>query len=410
MNHSSHSPDTIRPPATPVRVGIIGCGARMRAVAGNLLKTDAASAGLITVTALADPSPPMMERMRRELRLDAELYPDSDTLLQKAGVDWVMIGSWNNVHADQAVAALQAGKRVFCEKPLATTLTDCLRMRHALRDAEAGDPVKGRRFFFGLVLRYTSLYRRVRELLDAGTIGRLISFEFNETLGFNHGGYIHGNWRRHRDRAGTHLLEKCCHDFDIVNWLTGSLPVRAASFGGRDFFRPGNRHFAERLGSDKDGKPAYRTWENAVPEDPFSEGASIVDNQVVILEYASGARATFHTNCNAALTERRLYLLGAEGSLRADACTGLIEYKKIGFDTKPVIIDLNRETGLGHYGGDDHMARQLALAMTEGAPPLATLDDGLRAAVSCFGVDEAQDTGRVFDYTPLWADAGIRTA
>jgi hypothetical protein len=55
------------------------------------------------------------------------------------------------------------------------------------------------------------------------------------------------------------------------------------------------------------------------------------------------------------------------------------------------------------------MAQQLALTMTEGAPPLATLDDGLRAAVSCFGVDDAQDTGGVFDYAPLWTQAGIRT-
>jgi predicted dehydrogenase len=382
----------------------------MRAVAANLLETDAATAGHITITALADPLPPMMEKMRSGLGLaDATTYPDHTTLLDKADVDWVMIGSWNNAHANQAIAALQAGKRVFCEKPLATTLSDCLRIKDALRDAEAPDSVKGRRFFFGLVLRYTNHYQRIRALLDAGTIGPLISFEFNETLGFNHGGYIHGNWRRHRDHAGTHLLEKCCHDLDIANWLTNSLPIRAASFGGRDFFHPANRPLATRLGCDKNGNPAYRTWENTTPEDPFSEGATILDNQVVILEYASGVRATFHTNCNAAQTERRLYLLGAEGSLRADANTGHIEYRKIGFDTKPVTIEHNPETTLGHHGGDHHMARQLALAMTEGAPPLATLDDGLRAAASCFGVDEAQDTGHVFDYTPLWKQAGIPT-
>ncbi len=50
--------------------------------------------------------------------------------------------------------------------------------------------------------------------------------EFNETLDFNHGGYIMGDWRRLQRYSGTHLLEKCCHDIDLVNWITGSLAGR----------------------------------------------------------------------------------------------------------------------------------------------------------------------------------------
>ena len=45
--------------------------------------------------------------------------------------------------------------------------------------------------------------------------------------------------------------------------------------------------------------------------------------------------------------------------------------------------------------------------MLEDAPPLATLEDGVRSAVSCFGVDEAHDTGRVIDLRPMWQQAGI---
>jgi len=378
----------------------------LRTIVGNLLKTPPGREGRIEVVALADPSAEAMEAMRAESAPGAAAYSGLDAMLAGGGVDWVMVGSWNNAHAGQAVAALKAGRRVFCEKPLATSLADCLRMRDALREAEAADATPGRRFFFGLVLRYTDIYRRVKALLEAGAVGRLVSFEFNETLSFNHGGYIHGNWRRHRENAGTHLLEKCCHDFDVVNWLTDSLPVRAASFGGRDVFRPENRALAERLGTDEAGRPAYGTWPDPARVDPFSEGASIVDNQVAVLEYASGVRATFHTNCNAAIPERRLYLLGTEGTLRADALTGRIEVQRIGFDTKREVIEPAGGDD-GHYGGDLHMATHLARSMTEGCAPLATLDDGLRAAVSCFGVDQALDAGRVVAFDGLWEEAGI---
>ena len=64
----------------------------------------------------------------------------------------------------------------------------------------------------------------------------MISMEFNETLGFNHGGFIMGDWRRLTENSGTHLLEKCCHDIDLVNWMLESIPVKVASFGGVNFF------------------------------------------------------------------------------------------------------------------------------------------------------------------------------
>ncbi len=381
-----------------IRIGLIGCGGRIRGVAKHLL--DSPHGRHLAVTAMFDPHDGAIAETQSYLGTTARTYPSVEALLRESAVDWVMIGSWNSFHVDQAVAALAAGKHVFCEKPLATSLADCVRLRAAL--AAAPD----RHFFFGLVLRYTPLYQKVKALFASGLLGRVVSFEFNETIAFNHGGYIHGNWRRDRAKSGTHLLEKCCHDFDLVNWLLGSLPVRAASFGGTDVFRPAHRHLADRLGSDARGNRAYESWPDPLRVDPFSGGNSVVDNQVAILEYASGARATFHTNCNAALLERRMYFCGTEGTLRVDAITGRIEIQRIGFETKPELIAV-AENSEGHLGGDSRMAAHLARTMLENAPPLATLEDGVRSAVSCFGVDEALDTGRIVDLRPFWQQAEI---
>ncbi|MFC1672308.1 Gfo/Idh/MocA family oxidoreductase, partial [Planctomycetota bacterium] len=234
--------------------------------------------------------------------------------------------------------------------------------------------------------------------------------EFNETLDFNHGGYIMGDWRRHEKLAGTHLLEKCCHDVDLANWMVGSLASRAAGFGGLDFFLPKNRKHIKRIGHDRYGRRAY--W--AVPwrkteshgVDPFTKDKDIMDNQVAILEYRNGVRATFHTNCNAAIPERRMYILGTEGAIRADVMRGKLEVKRISFGKKSRNVSPGAKGG--HGGGDAILAKAIADAMLKGKPPRATLEDGMKSAITCFAMDRAVKTGRVVSLAPYWKKAGIR--
>ena len=379
-----------------VRLGLIGTGSRLRGIVRRLL--DAAPGGQIKVSAAYDPDAEALQALRHECGVDFDAVASEEALTHHTEVDWVFIGSWNAVHARQAIAALQAGKNVFCEKPLATTFEDCLAVQHAVEKSS-------RVFAFGLVLRYSPHYQKIRELVQAGQVGRIISFEFNETLGFNHGGYIFGNWRRQSANAGSHLLEKCCHDLDLMNWITGSLPIRAASFGGKDFFIPSHEHHIERLGRNADGKPAYGTWDDPHRVSPFSGGSDIVDNQVAILQYAQGARATFHTNCKAGIPERRLYLCGTEGAIRADAITGAIELQRIGHETKIEMIP----TGVSgsHAGGDEIMARGLVETLLEGREPMASVEDGVRSAVVAFAIDQAMREERVVYLYPWWEKSGI---
>ena len=380
---------------SPLRIGIIGAGGHLRGVLRRVLDE---AAGRTRVTVAHDPYPASLTALRDQLGYDFASAPSDEVVAQSPDVDWVFIGSWNCFHARQAIAALRAGKNVFCEKPLATNLNDCLAIRDAARET-------GRVFAFGLVLRYAPLYQKVRELVASGALGRIVSFEFNETLGFTHGGYIFGNWRRKSENAGSHLLEKCCHDLDLANWIVDSVPVTVASFGGRDFFVPANASHVDRLGPDAHGNPAYSGWADPQRVAPFSEGADIVDNQVAILTYTNGVRATFHTNCNSALPERRFHICGTEGTLRADAYTGRIEWRRIGHDTKPEEISLG-DSG-GHAGGDEFMARALVDCLFKGQAPLASVAEGLTSAVAAFAIDQALQENKVVDLRPLWQRCGI---
>ena len=379
-----------------VKIGVIGCGGRIRGVLGNILK--AAPEGRLRITAAYDTDPLSYEALEKDFGGGWRRCASEEALARDPEVDWVFIGSWNSQHALQAILALKAGKHVFCEKPLATSLEDCLAIREAVAKS-------GRTFAFGLVLRYSPHYQRIREVLDSGVLGRLVSFEFNETLGFNHGGYIFGNWRRSRANAGTHLLEKCCHDLDLANWFAGALPVRAASFGGRDFFKPEEAGAMRRVGQNENGIQAYCEWADPHRVNPFEAGADILDNQVCIIEYGNGVRCTFHTNCNTAIPERRFYICGTEGTLRADLHTGTLEVKRIGWETKVEKIDTGADGG--HGGGDEEMAARMARVLLEGAAPLAGVEEGIRSAVAAFGIDQAADEGRVTDLLPLWKQAGI---
>lgn len=394
-----------------VGIGLIGCGGRLRGVARRTCRQDKR----LKITGLYDKDPASIEATKEffgkpDCYAHAEdtlpVFDSAEALIADPNIDWVMVGSWNSVHREHVVSAFKAGKHVFCEKPLATTIEDCVAMSEAWK-------ASGKQFAIGFTLRFSPHYRKIKELLDDGIVGDIISMEFNETLAFNHGGWIHDDWRSFTKYAGTHLLEKCCHDIDLVNWMIGSRTARVASFGGLDFFIPSNEHHMDRLGTNAKGQQAYMAMGNhnrpnngTREANPFiTEGKDIVDNQVVIMEYENGVRTTFHTNCNAGIPERRMYILGSEGAIRADVLTGTIESNRIGFDTE--IINHGTDSSGGHGGGDEVLAKEIKDCMLKGDAPAAGLVDGLTSAVTCFGIDKANDCGEVVDMAPLWKKAGI---
>ncbi|TVQ23722.1 MAG: gfo/Idh/MocA family oxidoreductase [Spirochaetaceae bacterium] len=372
-----------------VGIGVIGCGGMGMAIVSRVLARDKR----FEVTAVYDPDERSVARALGEISTHPDVCTDHRAVVDRPDVNLVMIASWNRFHADQTVDAFHAGKHVFCQKPMATTIEDCARMQRAWRES-------GAKFTLGFTLRYAPHYRKIQQLVASGAIGDLISLEFNETIDFNHGGYIMGDWRRLRENAGTHLLEKCCHDIDLINWITASRAKRVASFGGLDFFVPEGESHIERIGPSPDGKEPFQTWRSLVGKNPFTSDKDIFDNQVAIIEYDSGVRAAFHANSMSAIPERRMYLQGSEGAIRADLRTGTIELRKIGWDTPTLDEGLGRTDG--HGGGDDILADELVASTLHGTEPSAGVLEGLESTATCLAIDEAADTGQVVGMGRYW--------
>jgi len=359
------------------------------AIARRVLQRDPA----IQLRAVFDPDGEAVARLQGEAGGAPAVCSTHRELCDRSDVDWVMVASPNRYHSEQVVDAFVAGKHVFCQKPMAIATDQCLAMRDAWRSS-------GRMFNLGFTLRYSPHYRKIVELVSEGRIGRLISMEFNETLEFNHGGFIMSDWRRHRETAGSHLLEKCCHDIDVANWIVGSRARRVATFAGLDFFTPENVGQIERVGPGPNGERPYGSWRKDRDINPFTSDKDITDNQVVILEYESGVRASFHTNSNAAIPERRICLHGTEGSIRADVLIGSLEVRRTGWRT--TVED--HATGVrGMHGeGDDVLADELVASMVRGDAPSVGIREGIESTVTCLAADEAMDSGTVVDLEPYW--------
>ncbi len=373
-----------------VRIGAIGVGGRLRGVLRGLLNK---GNGQLELVAIHDPYEGSIQHTLKEFNLDRSSVRTQEALLKDDSIDWVFIGSPNRYHPEQIIAALKAGKNVFCEKPLGVDLSRVPELIRVWKES-------GKQFAFGLVLRYAPMYQQVKKLLQDGRIGKIVSLEFNETLSPGHGGYIHANWRRKRENAGTHLLEKCCHDMDLCLWMVESNPIRAASFGGCNFFVPENAHLRDELVNPETGKTIFEIWADPHRVNPFGTDKDIVDNQVAIIEFENQVRATFHTNCSSAITERRFYIVGTHGAIRADALTGVIEVNSIVPGVEREVID-TRHAG-GHGGGDDYMSSQLARTLLEGAAPAASMYEGVRSLIMACGIDQALDSGTVHDLTKDW--------
>lgn len=368
-----------------IQVAVLGCGNRGYYVVANLLKDSEQKVNIVSVF---DPDPNEVERALNHWQMpDAIRSQSMEEAINAPGVQWVMIFSPNVYHKEQILAAFAAGKHVFTEKPLATSIGDCQEIYQAWRKTSL-------LFATGFVLRYAPIYRKAKELLDSGKFGRILTIEANENIRPDHGGYIMCNWRRLSKFSGPHILEKCCHDLDLINWFCGSLPSKVASFGGREFFKPENRNLEEKY-----GVKTFKRWRDPKStETPFTNDTDMMDNQITIAEYRNRIRVTFTaTMCNT-IPERRMLFHCTEGVIELELYAGKLRCRKLG-DEAITLYDIE---GDGHGGGDSYIMKELFDCMTNGTLPKCGGSEGLESAVYALALDKAACTNQVIDLEPVW--------
>lgn len=197
-----------------------------------------------------------------------------DALLSDPEIDAVYISTTNELHRDQAIAAVKAGKHILCEKPLALTIGDAHQMLKAVREAGV---VAGTNHH----LRNAASHHAMRDAIAAGKIGKALGARVFHAVYLPP--HLQG-WRIERpDAGGGVILDITVHDADTLRFVLGENPVEAVAF------------------SQQGGL----------------SGAGLEDGVMGVLRFSSGAIAQFHDAFTTKYAETGFEVHGSEGSLIA---------------------------------------------------------------------------------------------
>ena len=373
-----------------MKIGAIGLGNRIAHVYHELSKINQ-DADLV---AFVDPQPIGRHYAERNHFFPPQEYSSLNEMLSNEKLDLLMIGSPNHLHLDHIKIGLNAGIKIFAEKPIVIDEAQSFELARLL--GEFGQD----QVLVGLVLRYSQHARSVRELINKNVLGNIISIEASEHIMPWHGGFFMRNWRRKEKFSGGFMLEKCCHDIDFYNMIVGCRVKRVASFGGRSSFIPENK---PEKNLEEFTKYNLSGWE--AKESVFESDADIVDHQVAIIEYENGATLAFHTNMRVPDEFRRFAVIGTDGMVEGDFVRGFLK----AHDQQNNII-LNEDYGaafgseIGHYGADNLMLKDINQHLINSKKinlPVG-VKDCIEAGLVAMKIDESRKTGKIIDLSDSW--------
>ena len=394
----------------PHSLGLIGAGGRGIGMAGFALNYH----GRAKIVAVADIDDGRIKLSQQKFNLSPNhCYKDYRKLLSSGiKLDGVFIATPAYSHAEIACACLEAGIAVFLEKPMAVSIEDAAKIAKTAKKT-------GTRIQVGFNLRYAPFFVKLKEIVASGKIGKILSLEWKEVISPHHwASYCRQPSYTKRNIIGSWLLEKCCHDLDLINWITESKCIRVVSFGSRSCFnrRPDlPQHCTD--GCPIETKCIFSTFKlyseivlyhpelkgKTVAQLPkwttqcvYNTESDLVDHQSSILEYADGVTACFSLMPLSHLESRLVYICGTEATLiGCDAKNEIHVYPHQ--SQKEIICDPELATE-GHGGADP----LIVLAFLDWLDnleeqPKTTAKEGLESMIVGCGIDLALRKRRVVD-------------
>ncbi|WP_422659828.1 Gfo/Idh/MocA family protein [Paenibacillus sp. EC2-1] len=373
----------------------------------------------LKIVAVADPNADRRHKVMKEHEIAADNgYESWEALLegnQKA--DIAIICTMDRMHLGPTIAALKAGYHVLLEKPMSPDPLECIEMERTARE-------HNRLLTICHVLRYTEFWSNVKKIIETGQIGEVVSVQLNENVEFMHmsHSFVRGNWKN-KEQSSPMILQKSCHDMDILSWIIDKPCLRVSSYGSLMHFNESNAP----LGAPErclDGCPAEndcpfhagryylgegKGWARKFTEDHTNEGIisalettdygkcvyrsdnNVVDHQVVNMEFEGGATATF-SMCGFTREQTRIVqIMGTKGEIRGNMDDNSISL--FNFLTKhESILRLSEPVG-GHGGGDAKIVRSFlneVRSYGEGVASLSSASVSLRSHLMAFAAEESR--------------------
>ena len=165
---------------------------------------------------------------------------DFEKMLKAHRPDCVIVTTKDCTHDDYICKSLEAGCDVITEKPMTTDEKKCQRIVDTVKKT-------GKKVRVTFNYRYSPPRTQVKELLQGGVIGKILSVSFQWNLDTNHGADYYRRWHRNKINSGGLMVHKATHHFDLVNWWLGTVPETVFARGARVFY---NAKQAQRYGLD----------------------------------------------------------------------------------------------------------------------------------------------------------------
>ena len=401
---------------------IIGAGSR-----GMTYGTWAHRHG-IEIAAIAEIRPDRLEAAGKALNVpEAMRFTDANDLFALGKIaDAAIIATMDRDHFGHVMQALDRGYDILLEKPISPDPVECLQI-------EAKANALGKKITVCHVLRYTDFFGTLKDIIDSRELGKVVAIKHAENIGNFHmaHSFVRGNWRNDT-LSSPIIMQKSCHDLDILLWLTGSHCTKVAAFGSLSYFKESNApagssdrcltcSVAEtcRFDARKAYLPALGGWPTdvvcleqteaalmeALRTGPYGRCVYRCDNNVcdhmsMIMEFENGVTATFSLTAQTNGVHRNIHIMCEDGEIEADDSQRKIVVRKFvscgcdSFDERTIHI---RSNASGHGGGDAGIMEDFAASLTDTAESRSSISRSVESHIMACALEESRLTGKVVE-------------
>ena len=385
-------------------IAVIGVGNRARKYLSCLPEG-------VRVACLVEPDPLRLAQAARRFGVQPDAcFTDADAFFAASpAVDAVIVAAPDRLHVPLSLRAVEHGWHVLLEKPVAACEQDYLALMNASRAA-------GVHVGVCLEMRFHPYFRRIKEILDSGVLGRIVGIDHTEHIGPDRMAhtFVRGLWSRAED-AGPIFLSKCCHDADFILWLTGCEPLEVHSSGSLSKFRfdpsaPALCIDCSRTGCPYSAVSLYRErgeWTDGfdVPDgstlseviDAELRGGrygrcvyrcdnNVFDTQDVSVQLSGGIPLAMHLDGTSLLEGRTTVIRGTAGTLVADGGVIRVQAGDGGAGGGAGSVeDFSHLAGLPlHAGADAALVEDFFASLAAGRAPSASLESAYQAHRLCW--------------------------
>ena len=380
-----------------LKIGVIGSGGR-----GGLARHAHDPEQGARVIACCDLSQETLEKNREfygEEIFTTRHYAD----LLDQDLDAVFVTTPDFLHEEMAIAALEAGKAVYLEKPMAISTAGCDRILAAARRS-------GAKLFVGHNMRHMPFVLKMRELIGSGKIGAVKAVWCRHFVG--HGGdYYFKDWHAERRYANSLLLQKGAHDIDIMHWLANSYAQRVVALGGLSVYGENTQRNERTTGPRIRGPiiDAEHFWPPSQHPN-LNADIDVEDISQLTMQMQNGAFATYQ-QCHFTPDYWRNYcVIGDEGRLENfgngedGTAIHLWNTRKMGYNAPDEIHIVERPRG-GHGGADPRIVHEfLRFVRDGGRTNTSPLDARYAVAAGCAAADSIRSNGEPQEVSAIGDD------